>query len=221
MIYLIESLKLKTATPRQLETWIALAKDQMIPLYQEYGARLMAAWICNADTMFQVTQVFEFDRPESYWNLNSSPMESKDGLRLEAELDSVTPERTRQLFETPGAAFSKSFHDAIAESQHNESFQKYSVAILEVVHDQMPELLKRNEEAIAIGMPLVTTLKSVTGRQNQVVNIWKGDFNAPGYQPPEYFDAIGFTEEWWNWVRSVAPQERLLTVSMLPYAPLQ
>ena len=221
MIYLLETLKLKTATPRQLETWIMLAKEQMIPLYHEHGAHLMAAWFCNADTLFQVTQVVEFEIPETYWKFSRSPVESKQGEIFESELNSVAPVRTRQLFETPGSAFSKSFHDAIGECQASESIQKYSVAILEVVHDQMPGLFKRNQDALAAGMPLVTTMKSVTGRQNQVINIWKGDFNEPGYQTPEYYDGIGFTEDWWNWVRAVAPQERLLTVSMLPYSPLQ
>ena len=221
MIYLFETLKLKTATPRQLETWIALAKEQIVPLYQQHGARLMAAWICSADTLFQVTQVVELEQPESFWKLPRSPIESKEGKILESELDSVAPERTKQLFETPGSAFSESFHTAVRESQDSELKQKYSVAILGVVHDQMNGLFKRNEEALAIGMPLVTTLKSMTGRQNQVVNIWKGDFNEPGYQPPEFFDSIGFVEDWWNWIRSVAPEERLLTVSMLPYSPLQ
>ena len=221
MIYLIETLKLKTATSRQLEALIALAKDQIIPLYQKHGARLMAAWFCNAVTLFQVTHVVELEHPESYWKLSRSPFESGEGDVLESELNSIAPERCRQLFEAPGPVFSKSFGDAVRESQISDSNQKYSVAVLEVVHDQMAGLFKRNEEAIAIGMPLVTTLKSITGRQNQVINIWKGDFNAPGYQPPEYFDSIGFTEDWWNWIRSVAPQEQLLTVAMLPYSPLR
>ena len=181
----------------------------------------MAAWLCNAVTLFQVTHVVELENLESYWKLTRSPIESQEGIALESELNSIAPERYRQLFETPGPVFSKSFHDAILESQNSDSNQKYSVAILEVVYDQMPGLFKRNEGAIAIGMPLVTTLKSITGRQNQVINIWKGDFNAPGYQPPEYFDSIGFNEEWWNWIRSVAPQEQLLTVAMLPYSALR
>lgn len=221
MIYLYETLKLKTATPRQLETLSCMAQEKMLPLYKKGGGHFMAAWVCNARHLFEVTQITELEDLGQYRQFHERIFESNESKEFLDRLNAIAPERESHLYAAPGAVFSASFNHAIEENQHSTENERYTVAQLEVVHHQWPSLVQRNEGAIAAGMPLVTTLKSITGKQNRVINIWKGDFNAPGYQPPEFYDSIGFVEEWWTWIRQVAPQERLLTVSMLPYSPLQ
>lgn len=220
MIYLHETFKLHTAMPTVLEGFIKFVDEQMIPLYEECGAKLNAAWFCNAQTVFQVNQIVEFENHEAFLKFSCFIKEHADDESFEKTLNRITPQRTRQLYESAGSAFSTSFHNAIQESK-KAPLKTYTIATLEVVHDQIAGLVQRNEGAIAAGMPFITSMISITGKQNQIMNIWKGDFNAVGYQDQKFYDGLGFTEEWWKWVRSVAPQEGLATVYMLPYSPLQ
>ncbi len=220
MIYLYETLRLHTAMPIVLEEFINFTREEVIPLYESCGGGFMAAWISNSFTLFEIIQIIEFEDSNSYFKFLQSSKDYKDYEKYEKKLNSLAPERERVLFESPGSAFSKSFHDSIDESRENP-VKSYSIARLDVVYEEMGGLIQQNEGAITAGLPLVTSMKSITGKQNQVINIWKIDLQAAGYQTQEYYTSIGFTEEWWNWIRKIAPQEQLLTVAMLPYSPLQ
>ena len=220
MIYLYETMQLSNATPVHLEQWIQFAREHLLPWYTKHGGRIMAAWICNAETLFQITQLVEFNDQVKAMAFLANSAEDDVTINCNVTMNNIAPLRERQIFTSPSPAFSESLHRAILECSQEEN-SKFSIAQLETVYDQLAGLIQRNEGAIAAGMPLVTTLVSATGGQNRVINIWKTDFNEPGYQPPEFYEAIGFGEDWWTWIRSVAPQERLWTVSMLPYSPLQ
>lgn len=220
MIYLYETMQLDSATPSHMKQWIEYAREWILPLYTNYNGRLMAAWMCNAQTLFEITQIVEFEDPEKAMALLTKPNKTNSKIDELATMNKIVPIRDRQIYASPNPVFSDAFQQAVQGSSMREK-NKFTIAQLEGVHNKLAGLIQRNEGAIASGMPLITTLISITGRQNRVLNIWKGDLNEPGYQPPDFYEAIGFGEDWWTWIRSVAPQEKLHTVSMLPYSPLQ
>jgi hypothetical protein len=49
MIYLEETLNLKGASPEALDDFIAFSKETMVPVCQDVGARLIAAWTSNEE----------------------------------------------------------------------------------------------------------------------------------------------------------------------------
>jgi hypothetical protein len=216
MILMLEDFDLASPTPHHLETLAAIATGPLAKQIESSGGRLMAAWLCNAEALFRVTQVVAFQDPGAFLAYRQAG--KKEVL---TELESIAPRRNAQLFVAAGAALQESFERAIAASQRAEAKKKHTLALLDVVADRLAELVQRNEGGVKMGLPLVTTLTPLTGPYNRVINIWKGDLNEPGYQPPAFYESIGFGQAWWAWIREVAPRERLLTVSMLPHSPLQ
>ena len=218
MFYLIEKQHLKVASAKNLDRFVE--SNQMVSVYEACDAKLMASWICNAETLMQITNVFELASLESAIKIyNAFDIDSpfKEEVQLSNTLIS---ERFWQLFRSCGEKFTEAFHGAIQASQLSP-LNSYTIATLHMRQNKLHSLLPKQKAAIDIGMPLIAFMKSVTGRHDQIIDIWKGDLQAAGYQTQEYYDSIGMTEDWWDWIRDVAPKEKMVRVSMLPYSPLQ
>ena len=220
MFYLIEKLNLQVATAKNLDRFIEIESNQILSVYEQCEAKLMASWICSAETLMQITNVFELKSLEAtskIYNALNDDSSFQDIVQLS---NSLISETDWQLYRSCSQKFSKTFHQAVQASQ-SAPLKSYTVATLNMSRNKMPLFLPRQEAAIDIGMPLIAFMKSVTGRHDQIVDIWKGDIQEAGYQTQDYYESIGMTEEWWDWIRTIAPKEKMVKVSMLPYSPLQ
>lgn len=220
MFYLIEKLTLQVAKAKNLDRFVELESDQILSVYEQCDVKLMASWICSAETLMQITNVFElksFESTVKIYNALNDDSSFQDAVQLSNSLISKT---NWQLYRSCGQKFSEAFHKAIQASQ-SAPLKTYTIATLEMSRNKMPLLLPKQEAAIDIGMPLIAFMKSVTGRHDQIIDIWKGDLQEAGYQTQAYYDSLGMTEEWWNWIRDIAPKEKMVKVSVLPYSPLQ
>ena len=220
MFYLIEKLNLQVATAKNLDRFIEIESSQILSVYEQCEAKLMASWICSAETLMQITNVFELKALEAtskIYNALNDDSSFQDIVQLS---NSLISETNWQLYRSCGQKFSKAFHQAVQASQ-SAPLKSYTVATLNMSRNKMPLFLPKQETAIDIGVPLIAFMKSVTGRHDQIVDIWKGDIQETGYQTQDYYESIGMTEEWWNWIRDIAPKEKMVKVSMLPYSPLQ
>ena len=220
MFYLIEKLNLQIATAKNLDRFIGIESKQILSVYEQCDAKLMASWICSAETLMQITNIFELKSFESalkIYNALNDAGPFQDAVQLS---NSLISETNWQLYRSCGQKFSEAFHQAIQASQ-STPLKTYTIATLELSRNKMPLFLPKQEAAIDIGMPLVAFMKSVTGRHDQIIDIWKGDLQAVGYQTQAYYERIGMSEAWWDWMRDVAPKEKMVKVSVLPYSPLQ
>jgi hypothetical protein len=219
MNYLVERLILHKATIRNLEYLVELETEITSRMYPEKGARLMAAWMGNSETLLQVTQVSELENLEAALSLSQAFFMDLD--RDEAQqLQSLVFQRNLQVYRSEGEVFTQAFRRAVEKNQ-SSPVKTYTVATLDVRPAKMKEFVAKQEVAMNMGMPMVAFIRSVTGRQYQVIDLWEDDLQAVGYQPQSFYDSIGRTEEWWNWIRDVAPREKMEKVSMLPYSPMK
>ena len=220
MLYLIEKLDLQVATAKNLDRFIEIESSQVLPVYEQHDAKLMASWICSAETLMQITNVFEFESFEAIHKIYDAINDTNSYQDVFQLSHSLISQMDWQLYRSCGQKFSEAFHQAIQTSQ-SAPLQTYTVATLELNPNKMPLLVPKQEAAIDIGMPLIAFMKSVTGRHDQIVDIWKGDLQAAGYQTQAYYESIGMSEEWWTWIRDIAPKEKMVKVSVLPYSPLK
>ena len=220
MFYLIEKLTLHVATPKNLDEFVAFESNQMLPVYNKYDANLMASWICSAESLMEITNVFEIKSLETAYKIYDALNHDGSIEDIVQFSNSLVSKTHWQLYRSVGSKFSDAFHQAIETSQSAPS-TFYTVATLQMNRNKMPLFLPKQEAAVDIGMPLVAFMKSVTGRHDEIVDIWKGDLQAAGYQTQAYYEAIGMSEEWWDWIRDIAPKEKMVKVSVLPYSPLQ
>ena len=220
MFYLIEKLDLQVATAKNLDRFIEVESHQVLPVYEQYNAKLMASWICSAETLMQITNIFEFDSFEAVRNIYDAINDDHSHQDVFQLSHSLISQMDWQIFCSCGQKFSEAFHQAVQTSQ-SAPLKTYTLATLELNRNKMPLLVPKQEAAIDIGMPLIAFMKSVTGRHDQIIDIWKGDLQAAGYQTQAYYESIGMSEEWWNWIRDIAPKEKMVRVSVLPYSPLK
>ena len=218
MNYLIEKQILKKAVIKNLESLVDLNAGLAGRVYEKNGARLMAAWLGNAETLLQVTQLFELESLESIQALHKAF--NGDNDKDIKQFQELISKADWWIYLAEGDVFAQAFSKAVEKSQSSPA-KTYTVACLDLRPDKKSGFLEKQEAAIAMGMPLIAFLCSVTGRRNQVMDIWAGDLQAAGYQTQEYYNAIGMTEEWWEWIRDVAPNEKMERVNMLPYSPLK
>ncbi|WP_022664426.1 hypothetical protein [Desulfospira joergensenii] len=220
MFYLEETLTPIIAMPKTIEAFIRFAEEKMVPLYEANGATLMASWYCNSKTLFQITQTWELNSFDVFTNFFSWAKNGTDWQTLNRELRTLMPQRQIRLLETANDFFSNAFHTAIYESR-TQPIKTYTKAVLQMNTELMEGFISRQEEGIRSGLPMISFMCSVTGKSNEVIDIWKGNLQEPGYQKQEFYDTVGMTEDWWHWIRANGPQERMVPVFTLPYSPLQ
>ena len=123
------------------------------------------------------------------------------------------------MLEPLSPLFSDKLHEAIGECEKAE-IKDFTLAELIIAPGHMDEFINQLEEGASIGIPMVTSLRPIIGNRNMVIDLWKINLQV-GYQPQEFFYEIGYKEEWWNNLRKMAPQERMMTIYPLPYSPLK
>jgi len=214
MIYLEEKFNLIPASPATLDKFVDLAQKQLVPTCDRLGARLIAAWYSDAEWFSQVTQIMEFDDMDTLkaFRINSS-QDSAWGEYL-ARLEELAPERRSRLLEPLGPVPPKKLHRAIKRSQKNP-IGVYSLAILEVAPNKMPDALSFLEKIMVGG--IIASWRPIGGSPNEFIDLWKGAHRQETYQPADKI----LDEQFFKPLREIAPKERLINIYTLPYSQLR
>ncbi|MDK1024538.1 MAG: hypothetical protein QGD92_09935 [Gammaproteobacteria bacterium] len=220
MIYLEETLNLQPATPDTLDNFIDFAQNDLIPAYHELSTRLVAAWYSNVEIFCQVTQILEFEDLNAFGNYRSSMMTETKWQQQGSELESFAPVRRYRLLEPLVPRFSSILHKAMSDSQ-DTPLGSYNLAILNVAATKMNDMISGlSAIAESEALPIIMSWRPVAGNPNEVIDLWKGSLQQSGYQKKESYNSIGLTDEWWQNLRIMAPEERLISVYTLPHSPL-
>jgi len=219
MIYLEEKFNLIPASPVTLEEFVNFAQEQLVPICERLGARLIVAWYTNSEWFSQVTQIMEFDDMEALKAFRKKASQDSAWGEYAARLEEFAPERRSRLLEPLGPVQPKVLHKAIRRSQR-KPLKVYLLATLEVAPDKMPEFLTGLEEASKM-FPIIASWRPIGGSPNEVIYLWKGtklimDGFTAGYEPPNELLRQFFTQ-----LRQIAPKEHAELVFTLPYSPLK
>jgi hypothetical protein len=214
MIILHESLNLDPASPASVDGLCALAEQELAPAAARLGARLVGAFTCDADWYAQVQHLFEFDDLAAYDGFRSKAAGDEQWQRCIAMLEDLAPQQASQLLEPLGPIPVESLHEAIAASEQ-KPVQIYSMATLEVLPRAMPEFTKLIGEA-AGALPIAGCWTPVVGNRLQVMDLWTTALGRDPYRPAQ--DGM---RSFFNALREVAPKERLVNWTALPYSPLR
>jgi hypothetical protein len=214
MIYLEETLNLSPASPETLDTLVAFAQEQLVPLCPRLGARLVSAWYADVELFSQTTQIFEFDSLATFELFRAKARQDTAWQKYETRLEELAPERRSRLLEPLGPVPPATLHEAIAQSQQSP-LKAYTLAILEIVQGKMTDFIT-GLEAGARTLPIIASWRPITGKSNEVIDVWKGALRQDGYQP-----ADENSRQFFRRLRERAPRERLLTVYTLPHSPLR
>jgi hypothetical protein len=213
MVYLWETLNLGPASPEGLDSFVGFAGEALVPAYKRLGARLAAAWYSDIEWFCQVTQLLEFDDLSALGAFREKARQDEAWTDCAKRLDEAAPEQWHRLFE-PFAVPPETLKQASAESAKSP-LGIYTIAVMEVAPGKMAQL-KQGLEAAAKTMPLVANWRAVTGKQNEVIDLWKGSMRQTGYEPSNEG-----TNRFFRGVRTLAPRERMYPVFPLPYSPLR
>ncbi len=220
MIYLEETLNLQPATPNTLDKFIEFATSDLIPAYHDLGTRLVAAWYSHVEVFCQVTQTLEFEDLNAFSHYRSNLMTESNWQSLCSKLESFAPVRQQRLLEPLVPGFSSILHKAMSDSQANP-LGSYNLAILKVAPNKMNDMVNGLAAvAESEALPIIMSWRPVAGNPNEIIDLWKGSLQQTGYQSKASYESAGFPEEWWQNLRIMAPEERLISVYTLPYSPL-
>jgi hypothetical protein len=213
MIYLEETINLEPANPETLDKYIELVQAQLVPIGKRLGFRLVAAWYTDVEWFSQVIQMLEFDDLEAFAAFRAKAGEDSAWEAYAAHLEILAPERRSRLLEPLGPIPPEVLHEAAAQSSQSP-LGVYTWAVLGVAPGKMPEFTAAVEAGAKV-FPIIASLRTIIGRQNEVTDIWKGSLRQEGYQPTteEANRAIGR-------LREMAPRERIVMVFPLPCSPL-
>ena len=219
MIYLEEKFNLIPASPETLENFVNFAQEQLVPICEHLGARLVAAWYSYTEWFCQVTQIMEFNDMEALKIFRIKASQDSAWGEFAARLEEFAPERRSRLLEPLGPVQPKILHKAIKRSQ-KKPLKVYLLATLEVAPNRMPEFLT----GLELGMkafPIIASWRPIGGSPNEVIDLWKSnkqilDSFTKGYEPPNDLSKQFFKE-----VRKNAPKEHAELVFTLPYAQLR
>ncbi|MBW1709990.1 MAG: NIPSNAP family protein [Deltaproteobacteria bacterium] len=214
MIYFEETLSLEPASPETLDSLVDFAQERLAPALDRLGARLVAAWYSDVELFCQVTQILEFDSLASFEDFRIKAGQDEEWTEIKMRLEELAPQQRTRLLEPLGPIPSETLHEAIKQSQESP-LGAYSLAVLEVAPGRMPQFVAGLEQAGGM-LPIVASWRPVTGKQHEVIDVWKEALRGDGYQP-----ADDFSKQFFRGLRETAPRERLTPVYTLPYSPLR
>lgn len=218
MIYLEETLNLLPAHPMNLDKFVALAQEKLVPACERLGTRVVAAWTSTVEWFSQVTQIMEFKDMETLKKFRIDASKDSGWGEYAAELEEIAPERRTRLLEPLGPIPPETLQKAI-EASKKTPVKVYGVATLEVNPNMMPQFIQGFEEGIKNNSPvtalIIASWRPIGGSPNEVIDLWK-----TYSQPQPYKPADAITKQFFEPLRQVAPKEHYRGVSMLPYSEL-
>jgi len=219
MYYLMETYTVYPATPKTMETFIGNMKERYIPEYKKNSAVLIMAWSTSSTDLGKITQLFELNDINTYQQLLKQKKDNSLLKKIELDLDTMVNEKHSQLLEEISPLFRDNIKSTIAQSKPDE-MREFTLAVLQVSPEYMDEFSSRLEKGIEMGHPMVTGMRSLTGKLNTVFDIWKINMMF-GYQPQEFYNQFGFTEDFFKDMRRIAPKESMEKIFPLPYSPIR
>ncbi len=214
MIYLEETFNILPAHPMNLDRFVALAQERLIPACKRLGTKVVAAWTSNVEWFSQVNQIMEFKDMEALKKFRKDASNDSGWGEYAAELEEIAPERRTRLLEPLGPIPPEDLHKAIEESKKSP-IKVYGLATLEVNPNMMPQFIQGLEVKSPITDLIIASWRPIGGHPNEVIDLWK-IYSAPqGYQP-----ANDFMKQFFSPLRDIAPKEHYRGVSMLPYSEL-
>ena len=214
MIYLEETLNLVPASPETLDTFVAFAQENFVPVCHRLGCRLVMAWYNDLEWFCQVKHVLELDDLEALKDFRRKASRDVAWGEYAAWLEEVAPVRRSRLLEPLAPVWPDVLHRAAAESQETP-LGAYSLAVLEVAPNQWNDFVAGLSQPPP-NLPIISSWRPVSGSPNEVIDLWKGALRLTGYQPVD-----DYMREFFRNLRPRAPKERLVPVFSLPYSELR
>ena len=217
MIYLMETLTPNRPTSKKLDAFIQFATDELIPFYNDCHGSLKAAWISNDRMLFQVTQLVSFNSIQDYLDFS---IHLESNKQIGETLYRFMPKRRHELYRAASQKFVEIL-DNVIEKGIVDTPGTCTIATLEVEPAELSGFTLMQERGVDMGLPLVGFLRSITGRRDRIVDIWKAELQSGGYRPLQYYESIGMNDEWWETIRRIGPKEKMISAGLLPYSPLK
>ena len=214
MIYLEETLNLLPAHQENLDKFVGLAQEKLIPACERLGTRIVAAWTSTVEWFSQVTQIMEFNDMEALKKFRIDASKDIGWGEYAAQLEEIAPERRSRLLEPLGPISPEALHNAI-EASKKSPIKVYGLATLEVNPNMMPQFLQGLETKSPVTDLIIASWRPIGGSPNEVIDLWKMYSPPQGYQP-----ADEISKQFFRPLREVAPKEHYRGVSMLPYSEL-
>lgn len=215
MIYLQQDYDLHPASPRTRDAFVRLAQEELVPVAERHGARLVAAFFGNQDWFFRIAHFLELPSLaefEAWREAMRGDAAARDAVRKAEEL---APSRNETLLESLGVVPQEALERGI-EAAREKPQGIYTAAHLKVAHGRMGDF-EKSLVASAGSLPILTSWRPVAGDPDLVIDLWKGDVeqNFARYAP-----ANDATNAFMDPLRELAPQERVVRYFPLPYSPL-
>jgi len=194
--------------------FIKFAKKYLVPICDDVGARLIAAWSSYSEWFGQVTQIMEFDDIDSLKSFRLNTSQNSDWGEYIVGLEDFAPVRRSRLLEPIESVPPKVLHEAITKSQEKR-LKVYGLAILQVTANKMDEM-KKGLELSHKSLPIIASWRPVLGSPTEIIDLW-----ATPLLPERYKRASQIEKQFFKTVREMAPMERIVQIYMLPYSPLR
>ena len=214
MLYLEETLNLVPASPETLDAFSEFAAGKLVPLCHRLGCSLFVVWYNDLEWFCQVHHLLEFDSLGALQGFRRAASRDTDWGEYAAYLEEVAPVRRSRLLEPLAPVWPQVLHRAAEESLQTPQ-RAYTMAVLEVAPNQWDAFVAGLSQPPP-GLPIVASLRPVSGSPNQVIDVWKGALRMEGYRP-----ADDTTRQFFRNLRPRAPKERLEPVFTLPYSELR
>ena len=213
MYILHEALDLEHATPAGVDAVVDLTNSRLVPLCEEHGASLIGAFTCDADRYGQIQHLHRFDDLASFAAFREQSQRDAAWVDSQAELDALAPRRQTTLLEPLGPIAPEKLDEAIDRSQQQHA-QVYSLASLEVLPGRMDDFAKLLA-ASGDALPIAACLRPVFGNRQVIWDLWTIALGRAPYAP-----AADGMRAFFDQLRAVAPDERLVNWTALPYSKL-
>ena len=216
MIYLQEILNLSPASPENVDNFVKIAQEELVPACERLGTRILVAWFSNVEWFGQITQVFEFENMDALKNFRIKSSQDKKWGEYLAKLDEIAPERHIQLLESLGSIPQSKTNKHIEECK-TKPFNSLGIAILEVFDGKM-ESIKQMIANMGENSPIIASWRPISGHPTEIIDVWRGD-----QFPPEtkYTPVNELSKQFFRPLRLNAPKERFQKVITLPYGLLR